>query len=63
MRAFDAVIAGIFFCSTAGVLLSRTLRAWRRFRMQERTTALLVEGVRILEERKEPAPTEPDEAR
>jgi hypothetical protein len=49
MQAIDAIAAGVFFGGTMGALLVRVVHARKQFRLQQRTAALLVEGVRLLE--------------
>lgn len=53
MPATDLVIAMTFLLATAGVVLVRALRAWSRFRMQERTLRLLARGLTELERPRE----------
>ncbi|MEX2394679.1 MAG: hypothetical protein WD826_09405 [Actinomycetota bacterium] len=49
MSPFDLIIVILFFASTAGVVIVRAFRSWRRFRLQERTVRLLARGLMELE--------------
>ena len=53
MPAIDLIIAATFLLSTVGVLVVRALRAWSRFRVQERTVRVLTEAVIELERPRE----------
>jgi hypothetical protein len=49
MSALDLIVAILFLASTAGVVIVRAFRSWRRFRLQERTVRLLARGLTELE--------------
>jgi hypothetical protein len=49
----DKMIAAAFLIGTAGVVLVRVLRAWARFRLQERTLRILTKGLTELERPRE----------
>lgn len=53
MPALDLIVAVVFLLATAGVVLTRALLAWSRFRMQERTLRLLARGLTELERPRE----------
>lgn len=53
MPAVDELIAAAFLLGTAGVVLARVLRAWTRFRLQERTLRVLTKGLTELERPRE----------
>jgi hypothetical protein len=45
----DMIIAAVFLLGTAGLVLVRAVRAWWRFRLQERTLRILTKGLTELE--------------
>jgi hypothetical protein len=53
MPELDKLIAAAFLVGTAGVVLVRALRAWMRFRLQERTLRILTKGLTELERPRE----------
>lgn len=50
MAPIDAAAAAITLAATLGVVIARAASAWRTFRMVRRTTDLMAEGVRMLED-------------
>lgn len=62
MQALDAAVA-VVVGSTSGALVYKTVRAWHRFRVQERAADLMSEAVRYLEEPPAGAPTRAKEKR
>ncbi|MEX2557500.1 MAG: hypothetical protein WEB06_17955 [Actinomycetota bacterium] len=53
MAELDKIVAAAFLAGTAGVVLVRALRAWTRFRLQERTLRILTKGLTELERPRE----------
>jgi hypothetical protein len=49
MPELDAIVATVFLLGTAGLVALRTVRAWIRFRLQERTVRVLTRGLTELE--------------
>ena len=49
MPEIDLIVATLFLIGTAGLIAFRAVRAWMRFRIQERTVRVLTRGLTELE--------------